>query len=121
MADRMTDQDLFDGWANTADPRLQAAMLALLKFGEVMREDGLPLGRDVTAFADLYGVPASALGGLVGLLPYRPTPSAQPVWVDMNRHPEMLRMVGPDRFARKALAAYGFRRAAMSVCRKALH
>ena len=117
----MTDQELFDGWANTADPRLQAAMIALLKFGEVMREDGLPLGRDVITFASLYEVPASSLGGLVGLLSYRPTPSAQPVWVDMNRHPEMLRMVGPDRFARKALAAYGFRRAAMSVCRKALH
>lgn len=68
MAERMADQDLFDGCVNTADPRLQAAMLVLLKFGEVMRDDGLPLGRDVIAFADLYKVPASALGGLVGFL-----------------------------------------------------
>ena len=56
-------------------------------------------------FARFYGVKQTALGGLVGLLPYRL--GRRTVWVDAARSPEVARRVRMETFAREALVSFG--------------
>ncbi len=57
------------------------------------------------ANANNDGVKRTALGGLVGLLPYRI--GRRTVWVDAARVPDLARRVGLETFPRDALVSFG--------------
>ena len=84
---------------------LRLAHAAILEYANANNEDYWPKGRDVIRFARFYRVSRSALGGLVGLLPYRL--GLRTVWVDAARVPDLARRVGMETFGRDALVSFG--------------
>lgn len=84
---------------------LRLAHAAILEYANANNDDYWPKGRDVIRFARFYGVKQTALGGLVGLLPYRI--GRRTVWVDAVRVPEIARRVGLETFPRDALVSFG--------------
>ncbi len=92
---------------------LRLAHAAILAYADAVNDDYWPRGRDVIRFARFYGVKQTALGGLVGLLPYRV--GRRTVWVDAARVPDMARRVGLATFPRDALVSFGIFRAAAAT------
>jgi hypothetical protein len=84
---------------------LRLAHAAILEYANANNDDYWPKGRDVIRFAKFYGVKQTALGGLVGLLPYRI--GWRTVWVDAARVPDIARRVGLETFPRDALVSFG--------------
>lgn len=84
---------------------LRLAHAAILEYANANNYDYWPKGRDVIRFARCYGVKQTALGGLVGLLPYRI--GRRTVWVDAARVPDLARRVGLETFPRDALVSFG--------------
>lgn len=84
---------------------LRLAHAAILEYANANNDDYWPKGRDVIRFARFYGVKQTALGGLVGLLPYRI--GRRTVWVDAARVPDLARRVGLETFPRDALVSFG--------------
>lgn len=84
---------------------LRLAHVAMMEFAHANNDDYWPRGRDVIRFARFYGVKQTALGGLVGLLPYRI--GRRTVWVDAARVPDIARRVGLETFPRDALVSFG--------------
>lgn len=84
---------------------LRLAHAAILEYANANNDDYWPKGRDVIRFARFYGVKQTALGGLVGLLPYRI--GRRTVWVDAARVPDLARRVGLETFPSDALVSFG--------------
>lgn len=99
------DARIVEGYHVLLSENLRLAHAAILEFANANNDDFWPKGRDVIRFARFYGVSRSALGGLVGLLPYKV--GRKTVWVDAARVPDIARRVGLDTFARDALVSFG--------------
>lgn len=113
-----TDSRIVEGYHILLSENLRLAHAAILEYANANNDDFWPKGRDVIRFARFYGVSASALGGLVGLLPYRL--GQRTVWVDAARVPDIARRVGMDAFPRAALVSFGiFCAAADTLAREA--
>ena len=99
------DARIVEGYHVLLSENLRLAHAAILEFANANNDDFWPKGRDVIRFARFYRVSRSALGGLVGLLPYKV--GRRTVWVDAARVPDIARRVGMDTFARDALVSFG--------------
>ena len=99
------DARIVEGYHVLLSENLRLAHSAILAHANAHNDDYWPKGRDVIRFARFYGVSASALGGLVGLLPYRL--GRRTVWVDAARLPDLARRVGMETFPRAALVSFG--------------
>ena len=99
------DARIVEGYHVLLSENLRLAHAAILEFANAHNGDFWPKGRDVIRFARFYRVSRSALGGLVGLLPYKV--GRRTVWVDAARVPDIARRVGMDTFARDALVSFG--------------
>lgn len=99
------DARIVEGYHVLLSENLRLAHAAILEYANANNDDFWPKGRDVIRFARFYRVSASALGGLVGLLPYRL--GRRTVWVDAARIPDIARRVGMDTFPRAALVSFG--------------
>lgn len=112
------DARIISGYHVLLSDDLRLAHAALLEHANAHNDDFWPRGRDVVRFARFYRVSASALGGLVGLLPYRV--GRRRVWVDAARVPDLARRVGMDAFGREAMVSFGiFVAAADTLAREA--
>lgn len=100
-----TDARIVEGYQVLLSDDLRLAHAAILEYANAHNDDFWPKGRDVIRFARFYRVSASALGGLVGLLPYRL--GRRMVWVDAARVPEVARRVGIATFSREAQVSFG--------------
>ena len=105
MATAETDARIVEGYHVLLSENLRLAHAAVLEYANAHNDDYWPKGRDVIRFARFYGVSRSALGGLVGLLPYRL--GRRTVWVDAARAPEVARRVRMETFSREALVSFG--------------
>ena len=99
------DARIVEGYHVLLSENLRLAHAAILEFANANNDDFWPKGRDVIRFARFYRVSRSALGGLVGLLPYKV--GRRTVWVDAARVPDIASRVGLDTFARDALVSFG--------------
>ena len=99
------DARIVSGYYVLLSDNLRLAHAAILEFANANNDDYWPRGRDVIRFARFYGVKQTALGGLVGLLPYRI--GRRTVWVDAARVPDLARRVGLETFPRDALVSFG--------------
>ncbi len=99
------DARIVDGYHVLLSENLRLAHAAMLAHADAHNDDCWPKGRDVIRFARFYGVTQTALGGLVGLLPYRI--GRRTVWVDAARVPTLARRVGLETFPRDALVSFG--------------
>ena len=99
------DARIVEGYHVLLSENLRLAHSAILEYAHANNDDYWPKGRDVIRFARFYRVSQSALGGLVGLLPYRL--GQRTVWVDAARVPDLARRVGLDTFSREALVSFG--------------
>ena len=99
------DARIVEGYHVLLSENLRLAHAAVLEFANANNDDYWPKGRDVIRFARFYRVSRSALGGLVGLLPYKV--GRRTVWVDAARVPDIARRVGMETFARDALVSFG--------------
>ena len=93
------------GYELLLSENLRLAHAAILEYANANNDDYWPKGGDVIRFARFYLVSASALGGLVGLLPYRLGQGT--VWIDAARVPDLARRVGLETFPRAALVPFG--------------
>lgn len=105
MATAETDARIIEGYHVLLSENMRLAHAAVLEYANAHNDDYWPKGRDVIRFARFYGVSRSALGGLVGLLPYRL--GRRTVWVDAARTPEVARRVRMETFARETLVSFG--------------
>ena len=99
------DARIVEGYHVRLSENLRLAHAAILEYANANNDDFWPKGRDVIRFARFYRVTQTALGGLVGLLPYRigrPTVS-----VDTARVPDIARRVELETFPRDALVSFG--------------
>ncbi len=99
------DARIVEGYHVLLSENLRLAHAAMMEFAYANNDDFWPKGRDVIRFAKFYGVKQTALGGLVGLLPYRI--GRRTVWVDAARVPDIARRVGLETFPRDALVSFG--------------
>lgn len=99
------DARIVEGYHVLLSENLRLAHAAMMEFANANNDDYWPKGRDVIRFARFYGVKQTALGGLVGLLPYRI--GRRTVWVDAARVPDLARRVGLETFPRDALVSFG--------------
>jgi len=99
------DARIIEGYHVLLSENLRLAHAAILEYANANNDDYWPKGRDVIRFARFYRVSQSALGGLVGLLPYRL--GRRTVWVDAARVPDLARRVGLETFPRAALVSFG--------------
>ena len=99
------DARIVEGYHALLSENLRLAHAAILEYANAHNDDFWPKGRDVIRFARFYRVSRSALGGLVGQLPYRL--GQRTVWVDAARVPDLARRVGMDTFPRAALVSFG--------------
>lgn len=99
------DARIVEGYHVLLSDNLRLAHAAMMEFANANNDDYWPKGRDVIRFARFYRVSAPALGGLVGLLPYRL--GRRTVWVDAARVPDLGRRVGLETFPRDALVSFG--------------
>ena len=112
------DARIVEGYHVLLSGNLRLAHAAVMEFANANNDDFWPKGRDVIRFARFYRVSASALGGLVGLLPYRI--GRKTVWVDAARTPAVAQRVGMETFPRAALVSFGiFCAAADTLAREA--
>lgn len=112
------DARIVEGYHVLLSENLRLAHAAILEYAHANNSDFWPKGRDVTRFARFYRVSQAALGGLVGLLPYRL--GRRTVWVDAARVPDLARRVGPETFPRAAMVSFGiFCAAAATLDREA--
>lgn len=108
MTPAETDARIVGGYHLLLSENLRLAHAAILEYANANNDDYWPKGRDVIRFARFYGVKQTALGGLVGLLPYRI--GRRTVWVDaarvrscmisVMRAPVKAQTQGPQRIAR---------------------
>ncbi len=99
------DARIVSGYHVLLSENLRLAHAAMLEYANANNDDYWPKGRDVIRFARFYCVKQTALGGLVGLLPYRL--GRRTVWVDAARVPDLARCVGLETFPRDALVSFG--------------
>mgnify|MGYP000002790097 CR=1 FL=1 len=99
------DARIVEGYHVLLSENLRLAHAAVMEYANAHNDDFWPKARDVIRFARFYGVKQTALGGLVGLLPYRI--GRRTVWVDAARVPDLARRVGMETFARDALVSFG--------------
>jgi len=99
------DARIVEGYQVLLSENLRLAHAAILAHANAHNDDFWPKGRDVIRFARFYRVTQTALGGLVGLLPYRI--GRRTVWVDAARVPTLARRVGLKTFPRDALVSFG--------------
>ena len=99
------DARIVEGYHVLLSENLRLAHAAILEYANANNDDFWPKGRDVIRFARFYRVSRPALGGLVGLLPYRL--GRRMVWVDAARAPAVARRVGMETFARDAMVSFG--------------
>ena len=99
------DARIVEGYHVLLSENLRLAYAAILEYANANNDDFWPKGRDVIRFARFYRVTQTALGGLVGLLPYRI--GRRTVWVDAARVPDIARRVGLETFPRDALVSFG--------------
>lgn len=99
------DARIVEGYHVLLSENLRLAHAAILEYANANNDDFWPKGRDVIRFARFYRVTRTALGGLVGLLPYRI--GRRTVWVDAARVPDLGRRVGLETFPRDALVSFG--------------
>lgn len=112
------DARIVEGYHVLLSANLRLAHAALMEYANAHNDDFWPRGRDVIRFARFYDVKQTALGGLVGLLPYRI--GRRTVWVDAARVPDLARRVGLETFPRAALVSFGiFCAAADTLAREA--
>lgn len=112
------DARIVEGYHVLLSENLRLAHAAVMEYANAHNDDFWPKGRDVIRFARFYRVSASALGRLVGLLPYRI--GRRTVWVDAARVPDLARRVGLETFPRSALVSFGiFCAAADTLAREA--
>ena len=104
-AQETADARIVSGYHVLLSENLRLAHAAMLEYANANNDDYWPKGRDVIRFARFYGVKQTALGGLVGLLPYRL--GRRTVWVDAARVPDLARCVGLETFPRDALVSFG--------------
>lgn len=112
-ADAEADARIVEGYHVLLSENLRLAHAAILEYANANNDDYWPKGRDVIRFARFYRVSQAALGGLVGLLPYRL--GRRTVWVDAARVPDLARRVGLDTFPRAALVSFGIFSAAAAT------
>jgi hypothetical protein len=105
MTEAEADARIVEGYHVLLSENLRLAHAAILAHANANNDDYWPKGRDVIRFARFYRVSQSALGGLVGLLPYRL--GRRTVWVDAARVPDLARRVGMETFAREAMVSFG--------------
>ena len=99
------DARIVEGYHVLLSENLRLAHAAILEYANANNDDFWPKGRDVIRFARFYRVTQTALGGLVGLLPYRI--GRRILWVDAARVPDIARRVGLETFPRDALVSFG--------------
>ena len=99
------DARIVEGYHVLLSENLRLAHAAILEYANANNDDFWPKGRDVIRFARFYRVTQTALGGLVGLLPYQI--GRRIVWVDAARVPDLARRVGLETFPRDALVSFG--------------
>ena len=99
------DARIVEGYHVLLSENLRLAYAAILEYANANNDDFWPKGRDVIRFARFYRVTQTALGGLVGLLPYRI--GRRTVWVDAARVPDIARRVGLETFPRDSLVSFG--------------
>ena len=105
MTPAEADARIVEGYHALLSENLRLAHAAILEYANAHNDDFWPKGRDVIRFARFYRVSRPALGGLVGLLPYRL--GRHMVWVDAARAPAVARRVGMETFARDAMVSFG--------------
>lgn len=105
MTEADADARIVEGYHVLLSENLRLAHAAILAHANAHNDDFWPKGRDVIRFARFYRVSLSALGGLVGLLPYRL--GRRTVWVDAARVPDLARRVGMETFAREGMVSFG--------------
>jgi hypothetical protein len=104
-AEAEADAQIVSAYHVLLSENLRLAHVSMMEYANAHNDDFWPKGRDVIRFARFYRVSASALGGLVGLLPYQI--GRRTVWVDAARVPDVARRVGMATFGREAMVSFG--------------
>jgi hypothetical protein len=105
LSHRPAPGQVVEGYELLFDPLRRAAHSAVLEYAAVTRGDRWPTPSIVIAFAELYDVPAAALGAFFGLLNIRH--EGKSVWVDAVRGP-VNPTVAQTLLGREQADAFGF-------------
>jgi hypothetical protein len=106
MTDRISAQELLDGYPVLFDTNTRLAHEALLSWAAENEPDRWPSPAAIVRFARCYGVNLAELAGLVGVLVSRV--GNRTVFSDSRRCPELVNRLNSSQWSRRALAAYGF-------------
>lgn len=106
MAERISAQELLDGYDVLFSAQLRLAHEACLLWAAEMEPDGWPTIPTLWRFSRCYDVPVGELAALCGVLSYKV--GRKTIFCDSRRVPAHVRMTSANRFSRKVLAAYGY-------------
>lgn len=106
MTDRISAQELLDGYDVLFSTDLRLAHEAVLTLAAETEPDGWPTVPMLIRFARCYGVPLEQLAGLCGVLVSKI--GRRTVFSDARRHPALVNRLNATTWSRRALVAYGF-------------
>lgn len=106
MTDRISAQELIDGYDVLFSPELRLAHEAVLTYAAETEPDGWPTVPVLIRFAKCYGVPLEQLAGLCGVLVRKI--GNRTVFSDSRRCPELVNRINANMWNRRVLVAYGF-------------
>lgn len=106
MADRISAQELLDGYDILFSAPLRLAHEAVLTAAAELEPDGWPTVPMLIRFAKCYGVPLEQLAGLCGVLVSKI--GRRTVFSDARRHPGLVNRLNVAQWSHRALVCYGF-------------
>ena len=114
MTDRISAQELLEGYSILFSPELRLAHDAALLWAAEMEPDRWPSIPTLWRFSRCYGVDVGQLAALCGILSYKV--GRKTIFCDSRRAPAVVHRTSARNFSRKVLAAYGYYVTASQLC-----